>query len=172
MAEDFLNKTGEKTYKAWVEVKMSQFTDDLIHRSCGEAVENVAKASTPAEKFVAYAMQDMEFPPVEKIAVDLSKKRVVQLHLQIALFERFLYRKQQLCDESGRSLEQQKVRSLLQGLYGGLRVTLVGLKQDCGVRDVASKPREEIEAPFRPEILVNEDNVPISLAAEGQGFVG
>ncbi len=73
MAEDFLNKTGEKTYKAWVEVKMSQFTDDLIHRSCGEAVENVAKASTPAEKFVAYAMQDMEFPPVEKIAVDLSK---------------------------------------------------------------------------------------------------
>lgn len=73
IAKDFLNKTGEKAYKAWVEVKMSQFTDDLIHRSYGEAVENVAKATKPAEKFVAYAMQDMEFPPVEKIADDLFR---------------------------------------------------------------------------------------------------
>ncbi|MEN2284456.1 hypothetical protein AAGF08_20090 [Algoriphagus sp. SE2] len=71
--EDMVGRTGNKTAKTWIDVKMNQFTDDLVHMQYGEALDNVIKTKTPAEKFMSYAVKDLDFPTVERVGENLSQ---------------------------------------------------------------------------------------------------
>ena len=107
----------------------------------GDGSTHVDKATVPI-KFVHQVAQRFDEPL-------MSLKGVVQLHLEVALFNGLLDGKQQLGDKAGRSFEQEEVSSVLQGLDGGLRIALIGLEDDGRIGSIATKAGKNVETAFR-----------------------
>ena len=98
----------------------------------------------------------------------MSLERVVQFHLEVTFFDGFLHGEQQFSDESRRLLEKQEVCPVLEGLDGSARITLVRLEQDRCIGSIAAQAGDQVHAALRGQFLINQDNVPVSLLAEGQ----
>ena len=81
-----------------------------ISKHCGDGWTHIHETTVRIE-FVQEITQRFDH-------AEVALKRMVQLHLQVALFEGFLYGKEELREKSGRSFEEQKVGSVLEGLNG------------------------------------------------------
>ncbi|MEM7656120.1 MAG: hypothetical protein AAF399_08330 [Bacteroidota bacterium] len=67
IAENTLGKTSKRTMRTYMDLKMDQFTDDLVRKPYPEAVEGIAKTRTAADKFVAFSAPETSFPNIENL---------------------------------------------------------------------------------------------------------
>lgn len=74
LGQDLAEHIGNKTVKNWIRKQEKQFPIDLVNKTVKEAVDNISTPNTQADQFMAYAVEDLDFPKAADIAVNLSEE--------------------------------------------------------------------------------------------------
>ncbi|WP_106792315.1 hypothetical protein [Aquimarina sp. Aq78] len=73
LGQDLAEHIGNKTVKNWIQKQGKQFPIDLVKKTVKEAVDNISTPNIQADQFMAYAVEDLDFPKAVDIAVNLSE---------------------------------------------------------------------------------------------------
>ncbi|WP_108807794.1 hypothetical protein [Aquimarina spinulae] len=85
LGQDLAEHIGNKTVKNWIQKQGKQFPIDLVNKTVKEAVNNISTPNIQADQFMAYAVEDLDFPKAEDIAVNLSEEHKPSLsHNQLS----------------------------------------------------------------------------------------
>lgn len=85
LGQDLAEHIGNKTVKKWIQKQGKQFPIDLVKKTVEEAVDNISTPNTQADQFMAYAVEDLDFPKAADIANNLSEEHKPSLsHNQLS----------------------------------------------------------------------------------------